>query len=627
MATRQQRQFDPSRASIQAAHRVAIIGTGAYAQALGARFAAVGIEVVYGSRSAEREAGEKGGALQQQQPCPMMLQGCPVRGPCAAVSGADVVVLAIPLGAHSAMAACIQRVIAGRGVVLIDVSNSPLDSASPASWLPSCLKRPKSVASPSTTTATKAKAQHVMPEGYAALPSHSSETASRLEGHQHLQCDGCLNGCHASSSSSASPIDIEDLVTADSPHHYTRSPARPRRDIETGNDEDDEDDETEEEDEEDYAELSNAERLQRLMPDVDVVKAFNTVSAYTLKSGIGARLDDRVLVCGDRPAAKELVSRLVHAIGMRPVDAGPLAAARDIERRPLQLFEEWRTAFWVSIALLVAAYAFVAVRDVWLAAGPGQEPRWGDLLLLKFNVVIAWHALALLTLTFGAGVVAALRQLATGTMKRAFPHWLDAWLRARKALGLLGVGSAALHAVAALLTNSLFIDWPYIVSPEGTEFQGSMLAAILAGGVYAALALTSLPSVAASLSWREWDFMQSKLGHVGLALASIHVLLMSFALGDLPAVALWADRHWLPPVSVLAVAPALLVLVLRLLIVLPPLSGRLARIRGIAPPAATATTRPQRKKRGGAGQSEGVAGSGAVHHQQQHFASAAIRIN
>jgi metalloreductase STEAP3 len=473
-----------------------------------------------------------------------------------------------------------------------------------------------------------------MPEGYAALPSHA-KTADD----EHQNCEGCVGGCHGVSSSSSSSssgaagvTDIEDLVTAGTaPQHYTRSPARPRRDIETGVNEDE--DEDNDEDDDDDGELSNAERLQRLMPDVDVVKAFNTVSAYTLKSGIGARLDDRVLVCGDRPAAKELVSRLVHAIGMRPVDAGPLAAAREIERRPLQLFEEWRTAFWMSIALLLAAYAFVAIRDVWLAAEPGQPPKWRDLLLLKFNVVIAWHALALLTLTFGAGVVAALRQLITGTMKRAFPQWLDAWLRARKALGLLGVGSAALHAVAALLTNSLFIDWPYIESREGTEFQGSMLAAILSGGVYAALALTSLPSVAASLSWREWDFMQSKLGHVGLALASVHVLLMSFALGDLPDASLWADRHWLPPVSVLAVAPALLVLAVRLLIVLPPLSGRLARIRGIATTSSSASARTALPRRGKAttrragGESAGVESNEEGVRQAAASASAPIRIN
>jgi predicted dinucleotide-binding enzyme len=61
------------------------------------------------------------------------------------------------------------------------------------------------------------------------------------------------------------------------------------------------------------------------------VKAFNTTFAGTLASGevAGQQLD--VLIAGDDEEAKRKVSRLVESGGMRPVDAGPLRRAQQLE--------------------------------------------------------------------------------------------------------------------------------------------------------------------------------------------------------------------------------------------------------------------------------------------------------
>jgi predicted dinucleotide-binding enzyme len=62
-----------------------------------------------------------------------------------------------------------------------------------------------------------------------------------------------------------------------------------------------------------------------------VVKAFNTTFAGTLASGevSGQQLD--VLIASDDEEAKRKVTQLVESGGMRPVDAGPLRRAQQLE--------------------------------------------------------------------------------------------------------------------------------------------------------------------------------------------------------------------------------------------------------------------------------------------------------
>ena len=64
---------------------------------------------------------------------------------------------------------------------------------------------------------------------------------------------------------------------------------------------------------------------QRELGDaVRVVSAFQNVSAHKLKK-LDAKIDCDVLVCADDPAARKIVMALVGAIGLRSIDAGPLA--------------------------------------------------------------------------------------------------------------------------------------------------------------------------------------------------------------------------------------------------------------------------------------------------------------
>jgi NADPH-dependent F420 reductase len=78
---------------------------------------------------------------------------------------------------------------------------------------------------------------------------------------------------------------------------------------------------------------SAAEQAQEMVPEgVTVVSALHTVGAPTL-SDPGVKLDEDVLVCGDRKRDKAPVARLIERIeGLRAVNAGPLETARIAEQ-------------------------------------------------------------------------------------------------------------------------------------------------------------------------------------------------------------------------------------------------------------------------------------------------------
>jgi len=76
---------------------------------------------------------------------------------------------------------------------------------------------------------------------------------------------------------------------------------------------------------------SAAERFAAWLPTANVVKAFNTLFASSQSRPVveGIQLDG--FVAGDDADAKRVVLELVESIGLRPVDVGPLARARELE--------------------------------------------------------------------------------------------------------------------------------------------------------------------------------------------------------------------------------------------------------------------------------------------------------
>ena len=76
---------------------------------------------------------------------------------------------------------------------------------------------------------------------------------------------------------------------------------------------------------------SAAEEFQQLLPKAAVVKAFNTVFASNQADPTASDEPIDGFVAGDDDDAKQKVISLVESIGMRPLDVGPLHAARALE--------------------------------------------------------------------------------------------------------------------------------------------------------------------------------------------------------------------------------------------------------------------------------------------------------
>lgn len=73
---------------------------------------------------------------------------------------------------------------------------------------------------------------------------------------------------------------------------------------------------------------SAAEEFQKLLPEANVVKAFNTIFASNQAS---PSTDIDGYVAGDDDKAKQRVISLVESIGFSPVDVGPLSSSRHLE--------------------------------------------------------------------------------------------------------------------------------------------------------------------------------------------------------------------------------------------------------------------------------------------------------
>jgi 8-hydroxy-5-deazaflavin:NADPH oxidoreductase len=96
-------------------------------------------------------------------------------------------------------------------------------------------------------------------------------------------------------------------------------------------------------------ETSSAELIQSWNPGARVVKAFATLASYVIDDPGVVGGPVTVPIASDDRAAKEQVARIVAAMGLDPVDAGPLRMSREIEalvRLYMVPLVQRRTAAW-----------------------------------------------------------------------------------------------------------------------------------------------------------------------------------------------------------------------------------------------------------------------------------------
>ena len=76
---------------------------------------------------------------------------------------------------------------------------------------------------------------------------------------------------------------------------------------------------------------SNAEMLQAIAPDADVVKAFNTLSWETMVDPDSSGGPVSVPLAGNSGGAKKFVAELADGMGLEPIDVGPVENAHWVE--------------------------------------------------------------------------------------------------------------------------------------------------------------------------------------------------------------------------------------------------------------------------------------------------------
>ncbi|XP_050731243.1 metalloreductase STEAP4-like [Eriocheir sinensis] len=347
---------------------------------------------------------------------------------------------------------------------------------------------------------------------------------------------------------------------------------------------------------------SNAEVLQQLAPQAYVVKSFNVLSAYALENSVQQQAK-QVPVASDWPEARRRVLEMVKQMGYSAVDKGPLKFARDIEAIPLQLMPAWRRPLMIVGSLWVFHYLLLLFKyQVCGSIQTGESWRQAtlrNLALMNVNRTTAITALWTLTLCYLPGVMAGYIQLAWGTKYRRFPSWLDTWLKMRKQLGLLMLWLAAVHTILGVavwsgMYDSLIWDPPLMatldVRVNSTTFvqrevpiysstmslQGEMFltCGVLSMLITCIVGVSSLPSVGATLTWREFNFIQSKLGWLALITGTLHDGLVGWGFS--------ADHYTvcsLPSCAQYALIFPLLTITLKALLLVPCVDGPLQKIR------------------------------------------------
>jgi predicted dinucleotide-binding enzyme/DMSO/TMAO reductase YedYZ heme-binding membrane subunit len=335
-------------------------------------------------------------------------------------------------------------------------------------------------------------------------------------------------------------------------------------------------------------ESSNAEQLQTAIPNAFVVKAFNNISSFLMQSTTTSE-SRSVFVASDYPAPKEKVIMLAREMNFNSFDVGSLRAARHLENDARSLFPAWRIPIIVTLVVVFIWLIYTLCMEYVST----NTTSWNQLFLNIPNKVFCVSAITLLAIVYMPSNLACIFQLAYGTREQRFPNWLDRWLLSRKQLGLLAFLIALTHSLMTLILMgpAYYSTWFYpveIVIPANynqtplliesglmtTKGEIASTLGILTQLCMSILAVTSIPAVGNLLNWREWRFVQSKLGIVTLLLAVGHVVAMA-----LPRwIAVGVDKAFYN-LGLLCLYFPLLTLFLKFLFWLPCFSRPLYRIR------------------------------------------------
>jgi len=269
----------------------------------------------------------------------------------------------------------------------------------------------------------------------------------------------------------------------------------------------------------------------------------------------------------------------------------------------------WKLPFILHISLYLFLYllSFAKFQICWpITWGKGTFlwNLWNHIPMDNTNKTLAVHSLISLALCYLPGVLAAWLQIYRGTNYSRFPGWLDRWLRMRKQLGLLMMFAASIHACLSLAYMSpRYQDIVYgqpkeifvqIMEGEGwgektpsvnktsvkvygedkMDWRGEcfLMTGVFGFALVCLLGLSSLPSVTATLSWKEFAFVQSGLGWTAMVLLCAHDMCYGWPYMNSPSCGIPSSFQY-------ALYIPFLTILMKLPLLIPPLSTHLSRLR------------------------------------------------
>ncbi|XP_034820284.1 STEAP1 protein [Pan paniscus] len=256
-----------------------------------------------------------------------------------------------------------------------------------------------------------------------------------------------------------------------------------------------------------------------------------------------------------------------------------------------ELFPQWHLPIKIAAIIASLTFLYTLLREVIHPLATSHQQYFYKIPILVINKVLPMVSITLLALVYLPGVIAAIVQLHNGTKYKKFPHWLDKWMLTRKQFGLLSFFFAVLHAIYSLsypMRRSYrykLLNWAYQQVQQNKEdawiehdvwrMEIYVSLGIVGLAILALLAVTSIPSVSDSLTWREFHYIQSKLGIVSLLLGTIHALIFAWNK--------WIDIKqfvwYTPPTFMIAVFLPIVVLIFKSILFLPCLRKKILKIR------------------------------------------------
>uniref|UniRef100_A0A8C0MXZ6 Ferric oxidoreductase domain-containing protein n=2 Tax=Canis lupus familiaris TaxID=9615 RepID=A0A8C0MXZ6_CANLF len=191
-----------------------------------------------------------------------------------------------------------------------------------------------------------------------------------------------------------------------------------------------------------------------------------------------------------------------------------------------ELFPMWRWPVKIAAVISSLTFLYTLLREIIHPFVTSHQQYFYKIPILVINKVLPMVSITLLALVYLPGVIAAVVQLHNGTKYKKFPHWLDRWMLTRKQFGLLSFFFAVLHAIYSLsypMRRSYrykLLNWAYQQVQQNKEdawiehdvwrMEIYVSLGIVTLAILALLAVTSIPSVSDSLTWREFHYIQSK---------------------------------------------------------------------------------------------------------------------